>query len=67
MRQFVNVDTTIIHGRYDMCCPSSNAWALHKALPNADFHLIEGAGHVFSEPDILDQLIRATDRYAGKT
>lgn len=57
---------TIVHGRYDMPCPAHYAWALHKAWPEADFHLIEGAGHAFSEPGILDQLIRATDRYAGK-
>ena len=56
---------TIVHGRYDMPCPARFAWALHKAWPEADFHLIEGAGHAWSEPGILDQLIRATDRFAG--
>lgn len=56
---------TIVHGRYDMPCPARYAYALHKAWPEADFHLIEGAGHAYSEPGILDQLIRATDRYAG--
>ncbi len=55
---------TIVHGRYDMPCPLRYAWALHKAWPEADFHLVEGAGHAYSEPGILDQLIRATDRYA---
>jgi proline iminopeptidase len=57
---------TIVHGRYDMPCPARYAYALHKAWPEADFHLIEGAGHAYSEPGILDRLIRATDRYAGK-
>jgi proline iminopeptidase len=57
---------TIVHGRYDMPCPARYAYMLHKAWPEADFHLIEGAGHAFSEPGILDRLIRATDRYAGK-
>jgi proline iminopeptidase len=56
----------IVHGRYDMPCPVRNAWALHKAWPQAEFHLIEGAGHAFSEPGILDQLMRATDKFAGK-
>ncbi|MES2496983.1 MAG: prolyl aminopeptidase [Pseudomonadota bacterium] len=56
----------IVHGRYDMPCPARYAWALHKAWPDADFHLIEGAGHAYSEPGILDQLIKATDRFAGK-
>jgi proline iminopeptidase len=55
---------TIVHGRYDMPCPARFAYALHQAWPEADFHLIEGAGHAYSEPGILDQLIRATDRFA---
>ena len=56
----------IVHGRYDMPCPAKYAWALHKAWPEAEFHLIEGAGHAYSEPGILDRLIRATDGFAGK-
>jgi proline iminopeptidase len=54
---------TIVHGRYDMPCPARYAFELHAAWPEADFHLIEGAGHAYSEPGILDQLIRATDRF----
>ncbi|MEC9463062.1 MAG: prolyl aminopeptidase, partial [Pseudomonadota bacterium] len=61
-----DIPGVIIHGRYDMPCPAKYAWALHKAWPKADFHLIEGAGHAYLEPGILDQLIRATDRFAGK-
>ncbi|UIJ73002.1 prolyl aminopeptidase [Aurantimonas sp. HBX-1] len=54
----------IIHGRYDMPCPVKNAYLLHKAWPDASFHIVEGAGHATTEPGILDQLIRATDRFA---
>ncbi|MCM2400258.1 prolyl aminopeptidase [Rhizobium sp. S153] len=61
-----DIPGVIVHGRYDMPCPAKYAWQLHKAWPKADFHLIEGAGHAFLEPGILDQLIRATDRFAGK-
>ena len=56
----------IVHGRYDMPCPPKYAWALHKAWPEAEFHLVEGAGHAYSEPGILDRLIYATDTFAGK-
>ena len=55
----------IIHGRYDLPCPARYAFALHEVWPEADFHLIDGAGHAYSEPGILDQLIRATDRFAA--
>jgi len=56
----------IVHGRYDMPCPARYAYALHQAWPDSDFYLIEGAGHAWSEPGILDQLLAATDRFAGK-
>jgi len=55
----------IVHGRYDMPCPARYAWELHKAWPDAEFFLVEGAGHAYSEPGILDRLIYATDRFAG--
>lgn len=61
-----HIPAVIVHGRYDMPCPLHYAWRLHKAWPQAEFHLVEGAGHAFSEPGILDRLIRATDRFAGK-
>jgi proline iminopeptidase len=62
--QLRGIPGVIVHGRYDLPCPAKYAFALHKAWPEADFHLIDGAGHAYSEPGILDQLIRATDRFA---
>ncbi|MFC6490173.1 prolyl aminopeptidase [Nitratireductor sp. GCM10026969] len=56
----------IVHGRYDMPCPARTAWELHKAWPEAAFHLVEGAGHAYSEAGILDRLIQATDRFADQ-
>ena len=61
-----DIPGVIVHGRYDMPCPAKYAWALHKAWPKAEFYLIEGAGHAFSEPGILDRLIYATDKFGGK-
>jgi proline iminopeptidase len=56
----------IVQGRYDAACPPATAWALHKAWPEAEFHVIENAGHAYSEPGILDRLMRATDQFVGK-
>ena len=64
--KLTGIPGVIVHGRYDMPCPAHYAWQLHKVWPDAEFHLIEGAGHAFSEPGILDRLIRATDQFAGK-
>ena len=61
-----DIPGVIVHGRYDMPCPAKNAWALHKAWPRSEFYLVEGAGHAYSEPGILDRLIYATDTFAGK-
>ena len=58
------IPTVIVQGRYDMCTPATTAWDLHRALPEAEFRLIDDAGHAFDEPGILDALITATDRFA---
>ena len=55
----------IVQGRYDMACPAQTAWDLHRAWPQADFHMVEGAGHAFNEPGILAQLMAATDKFAA--
>ena len=52
---------TIVQGRYDIATPVRSAWDLHRAWPQAAFHLIDDAGHAYSEPGILDRLIRTTD------
>ncbi|MEE9310211.1 MAG: prolyl aminopeptidase [Cocleimonas sp.] len=51
----------IIHGRYDMICPLEQAYALHEAWSNADFFIVQGAGHSASEPGISAALIKASD------
>ena len=55
----------IVQGRYDVATPARTAWELHRAWPEAEFHLVEGAGHAFSEPGILELLLDATDRLAA--
>ncbi|ROS25739.1 proline iminopeptidase [Rathayibacter sp. PhB127] len=59
------IPAVIVQGRYDMCTPAFTAWDLHRAWPEADFHLIPDAGHAFDEPGILEALIEATDRFAS--
>ena len=54
----------IVQGRYDACTPARTAWDLHRAWPQAEFHLVPDAGHAFNEPGILARLIAATDRFA---
>lgn len=59
------IPAVIVQGRYDIACPPQIAWDLHRAWPEAEFHMVEGAGHALSQPGILHHLIEATDRFAG--
>ncbi|KAK0355515.1 hypothetical protein LTR94_008371 [Friedmanniomyces endolithicus] len=63
--KLADIPGVIVQGRYDMACPAETAWALHRAWPQARFEMIEGAGHAFNEPGILDALIRASDGFAA--
>lgn len=61
-----DIPGVIVQGRYDVACPPQTAWDLHRAWPEAEFHLVEGAGHALSQPGILHHLIGATDRFAAR-
>lgn len=50
-------------GRYDMVCPMATAWELHKALPEADFRVVQTAGHAGSELTNSKELVVATNRF----
>jgi proline iminopeptidase len=60
-----HVPGVLVHGRYDCCTPIDTAWALHRAWPEAELHIVPDAGHAFDEPGILHRLIEATDRFAS--
>ena len=53
----------IVQGRYDIICPMTNAWDLHRAWPEARLEIIPDAGHASVEPGIIDALVRATDSF----
>ena len=55
----------IVQGRHDTCTPPVAAWQLKQSWPEVELNIIPDAGHLFSEPGVLDGLIRATDRFAG--
>ena len=55
----------IVQGRHDSCTPPAAAWKLKQAWPEVELNIVPDGGHLFSEPGILDGLIRATDRFAG--
>lgn len=61
-----HIPGVIVQGRYDVVCPPITAWELHRAWPEAEFYLIQEAGHSALEPGIVDALVAATDRFASQ-
>ncbi len=58
-----NTPTIIVQGRYDMVCPPQTAWALHQAMPHAQFTMVADAGHSAMEPGITSALVAATEQF----
>lgn len=58
-----HIPGVIVQGRYDVVCPMTSAWDLHRAWPEAELHIIPDAGHSISEPGIIDALVAATDTF----
>ncbi|MDG6078224.1 prolyl aminopeptidase [Erythrobacter litoralis] len=56
----------IVQGRHDICTPAVSAYDLTKVWPQAELWIVDDAGHSASEPGIVDGLVRATDKLAGK-
>lgn len=59
-----HIPTVIVQGRHDVCTPMMTAWDLHRAWPEAEFVVIDDAGHSATEPGIQKALREATDRFA---
>ena len=55
----------IVQGQFDMICPPTTAWRLHKAWPGSHLTIVPMAGHALSEPGITSALVRITDTLRG--
>ncbi|MBA8795833.1 proline iminopeptidase [Friedmanniella endophytica] len=63
--RLAGIPGVIVQGRYDLATPAATAWELHRRWPDADLRIVETAGHAYTEPGILAELVAATDRFAG--
>ncbi len=61
-----HIPAVMVQGRYDLATPMRTAWELHRAWPEAAFHVVPDAGHAYDEPGILHHLIEATDQFARR-
>tara|TARA_B100001115_G_C15847034_1_gene427399 strand:+ start:5656 stop:6603 length:948 start_codon:yes stop_codon:yes gene_type:complete len=62
--QIRNIPAVIIQGRYDVVCPMYTAWDLHKKWPEADFQVIQDAGHSMTEQGIASKLVEYTEKFS---
>jgi len=60
-----NIPARIVQGRYDVVCPMTTAWDLHRRWPEAGFEVVPDAGHSASELPTIDRLVCATDAFRG--
>lgn len=58
-----HIPAVIVQGRYDVVCPMQTAWALHRAWPEAAFHISPDSGHSAFEAGNTHALVSATDRF----
>ena len=60
-----HIPCTIVHGRYDVVCPVSQAYELHKAWPSSKLIITPNAGHSATEPGTAKALVAATDEFSN--
>jgi proline iminopeptidase len=58
-----HIPGVIVHGRYDVVCPVSNAWDLHRAWPEAELTIVPDAGHAAMHVGTRSRLIEATEAF----
>ncbi|KAJ3019589.1 UNVERIFIED_CONTAM: hypothetical protein HDU68_010601 [Siphonaria sp. JEL0065] len=58
-----HIPAVIVQGRYDVVCPATTAWELHKKWPEAEFHLIADSGHSAKEPGTTKLLVEAANKF----
>ncbi len=61
--KLAHIPTVIVQGRYDMVCPPKSAWELSRAMPHAEFHIVQDAGHSAMEVGITSALVAATEKF----
>lgn len=62
-KKLSNIPTAIVQGRYDMVCPPQTSWLLSKAMPHAEYTVVQDAGHSAMEPGVISALVSATEKF----
>lgn len=65
--KLADIPGMIINGRYDVVTPLVTSYDLVRAWPGCEAVVLNFAGHAVADPGIAEQLIAATDKFAGKS
>ena len=57
------IPVDMVQGRYDVVCPVSTAWEVHRALPHSTLTIVTDAGHSMGEVGIARELVNITNKY----
>ncbi len=58
-----HLPAVIVQGRYDAVCPIVTAHDLHQAWPEAQYIVVDDAGHSAWEDGICAELVKATEKF----
>jgi proline iminopeptidase len=58
-KKIKHIPTIIVNGRYDLICPPSTAYRLHKKLPKSKLIIAESAGHWMGDKPVENALLNA--------
>ncbi|WP_158885543.1 prolyl aminopeptidase [Amycolatopsis anabasis] len=65
--KLAGIPGVIVQGRYDVVCPPTTAYELHRAWPGSRLALADTAGHAVTDHGILRLLREATDEFAHRS
>lgn len=63
LHRIKHLPATIVQGRYDMVCPPTAAYRLHRAWPGSTLRMVSDAGHAAMEPGTAAALVAATEQF----
>lgn len=65
VHRIAHIPAVIVQGRYDVVCPATSAWDLHRRWPGSRLVIVPDAGHSAKEPGIASALLDATDEFGA--
>ena len=59
--RIAHIPCHIVNGRYDIICPSTSAWELHRALPRSTLTIVPDGAHSPLDPGMAAAMVEAAN------